>query len=377
VIFCAVQHLIQRSSAAEFLPRRITPNNTQNNAEPKNMNNDRTLEISWGTILRVSVAIFCFYLILLVRDILVYSVFGLIIAILFETPIRFLEKKLPRGLAVVFVYTLTFSLTALLVYLPASRLVAETRQFIGLFRTYFDQIAPPLRTLGIEAFENMESFINAFGQLIQAMTSNIFSTLFSIFGGIGSTVFVLSIAIFLSMEGKGIEKNLVLLFSKKDEEYILSLWRKCQKRVGLWFLTSLISCLAVGILSWVTFYFLKVRYIFALSVVAGALNFVPVLGPIFAALFIFVILALDSWTKAFFALVCFVIIQQIENNIITPYISKKFVGLSPALILISLTIGGKLFGLWGAVLTVPLMGVIVEFSKGLLEMRRESEAGAV
>lgn len=337
------------------------------------MSQNKPLEISWGTILRISVAIFCFYLVLLVRDILIYSVFGLIIAILFETPIRFLAKRIPRNLAVVLVYILAFSLICLLIYLPASGFIAEIRQFIGLFPVYFEQISPSLKGLGLEAFNSIESFVNAFERLIQVMTGNIFNVLFTIFGGIAYTVFVLAIAIFISMERDGVEKNLVLLFPKTEEKFILSLWQKCQKRVGFWFLTSILACVFVGTISFLTFYFLKIKYPLALGVMAGVLNFVPALGPIFTGFIILIVVALDSWTKAVFALICFTLIQQIENSIIIPVITRKFVGLSPALVLIGLTIGGKLFGFWGAVLTVPLMGVLVEFSKGMLERKRTAE----
>lgn len=336
------------------------------------MDNEKVLEISWGTILRVSLAIFCFYLVFLVRNILVLSVFGFVISILFEVPTRILERKIPRALAVVFLYVLAFSLICLLVYFPASRFISEIGQFVGVFPTYFEKAIPSLRALGIEALKDIESFVDALEKIIEMATANIFNVLFSIFGGISRTIFVISIAIFLSLQGN-IEKNLILLFPKKDEEFVLSLWQRCQKKVGLWFLTSLIGCFFVGLLSFFTFYLLKTKYPFLLSLIAGALNFVPILGPIFAGFLIFVILALDSLTKALFALACFTIIQQLENNIFIPLVAKKFVGLSPILILISLTIGGKLFGILGAILMIPLVGIIVEFSKGLLERKREAE----
>jgi len=338
------------------------------------MNGEKSLEISWGTILRLALTFFCLYLVYLARDILVLSVFGLVIAVLFETPIRFLERRIPRVLAVVFLYMLVFSFLCLLVYLPASRFISEIRQFIGLFPAYFEQVAPPLRNLGIQAFKDIESFVDTLEKLIQAMTANILNVLFSFFGGISATIFVISIAIFLSLEGKDIEKNLILLFPKKDEEFIVSLWRRCQKTVGLWFLTSILSCFFVGVLSFVVFSLLKTKYSLSLSLLAGALNFVPILGPIFASILIFTLLFLDSLTKAFLALVCFVIIQQIENNIVTPFMTKKFVGLSPVLILVSLAVGGRLFGILGAILTIPLVAIVVKFSKGLLERGRETGA---
>ena len=340
------------------------------------MNEQKPLEISWGTIFKVALAFFVFYLIYLVKDILVLSVFGLIISILFEIPIRFLERKIPRTLAVVFLYVLAFAFISFLIYLPAAKLVKEIRSFINYFPVYFERIAPPLRDLGFTAFEDIESFVDMLEQTVQLMTANIFNVLFSIFGGVMVTIFVISIAIFISLEGGGMEKNLALLFPKKDEEFLTSLWQRCQKTVGLWFSVSILSCLFVGILSFITFSILKIDYPLSLSIIAGALNFVPVIGSIFAGIFIFIILAVDSLTTGFLGLILFTIIQQIDNSILTPLITKKLIKLSPVLVLISLTVGGKLFGFWGAVLTVPLVAVIVEFSRGFLERKRELEVPA-
>jgi len=334
------------------------------------MNQESALEISWGTILRVTLAVFCLYLVFLVRDILVLSVFGLIISVLFETPIRFLERKIPRVLATVFVYVLAFSFLIALIYIPAFRFMFEIRQFVSFLPAYFEKIAPPLRGLGVEAFKEAQTFTEALENIIQASAANIFNVLLSFFGGISTTIFVISISVFLSLEGKDIEKNLVLIFPKRDENFVISLWRKAQKKVGLWFLTSIASCFFIGIASFFTFYLIGTKYPLLLGIIAGTLNFVPVIGSIFAAFLIFIVLILDSTTKALFAFVAFIIIQQIENNIISPFITKKFVGLSPPLILVGLTIGGRLFGVLGAILTVPLIGMFTEILKGLLERKK-------
>lgn len=339
------------------------------------MNQGGSLDISWGAILRIAIVFFALYLVYLIRDILVLSVFGLIISILFEIPIRFFEKKISRGLAVVFLYSLTFSVIALLIYLPASTFIVEIRQFVTFFPVYFEEIAPPLRALGVEAFKDIESFVNILSGTVQALTANIFNVLFSVFGGLASTVFLISIAIFFSLEGRDVERNLVLLFSKKDEEFILASWQTAQKIVSLWFLRTILACFFVGFFSYITFFILKTNYPVSLSLIAGGLNFVPIIGPIFTSFLIFVILSLDSWNKAFLAVIIFIIIQQVENNIFTPLITKKLIRLSPALVLISLTVGAKLFGLWGAVLTVPLVAVVVEFLRAVLERKRAALEG--
>lgn len=321
----------------------------------------------------MTVAFFAFYLVILLKEILILSLFGLVISILFEIPIRVLTRKIPRGLAVAFVYILTFTALSFLFYLPASSIVNEVKNFVKLFPVYFEQVSPPLKELGIEAFQDLERFVAALESSVQVLTSNILNVLFSIFGGIASTVYVLSIAIFLSLEGKSIEEALILFFSKKDQRAIRALWRNAQKRVGLWFLRTGLGCLFVGVVSYLSFLAIKIDYPLSLSIIGGAFNFVPIVGPILASVVIFIILAFESLPKAFFALIAYVVIQQIENNIVGPLLTKKLVGISPALVLISLAAGQELLGILGALLMVPLIAIMVEFIKGLLERRREAE----
>lgn len=335
------------------------------------MSEIQTLDISWATILKIFLVIFAFYLAYLVREALVLSLFALIISILFEPGIDFLEKrKVPRVLGVILLYGLAFSLLALLIYLPAAQFVSEVRQFVGLFPVYFDELAPPLRSLGVEAFESMEKFVESLGRVAEVISANLLTVLASIFGGISSAVFVISVAIFISLEKGGVERNLILFFPKKYETYVLSLWERTQKKVSAWFLSTLLRSLFVGLVGYLAFLVFKVRYALVLSIFAGVSNIIPVIGPIFATFLILAIVALDSIQKALFAVAAFVLIQQIENNIIGPILTKKFVGLSPALVLISLVVGGQLFGFLGALLGIPLAGVIFEFTTEFLEKRR-------
>ena len=107
------------------------------------------------------------------------------------------------------------------------------------------------------------------------------------------------------------------------------------------------------------------------------MDFIPVLGPIFAAVIAFVFIALDSWLKAIFVSIAFVLIQQIEGNILSPILTRKFVGLPPVLVLVSLAIGAKLLGILGAILAIPLAGIIFEFLKDFLKRKKEEKEKAL
>lgn len=329
------------------------------------------LDISWGTILRVSFSVFCFYILYLIRDILVWSFLAFLISVLFDPIIDFLQKvRVPRILGVIFIYTVGFGVLALLIYWTAPMFISETQYFVQSLPYYFEKVAPPLRGLGLEAFKDIESFINALNETIARMSDTIFNTLFSVFGGIFSTIFIFSVAIFFSLQEKEIERFLVLLFPKKNERYLLSFWRKSQGKLTAWLLLNILTSLFVGASSFLVFLLFQIKYPLLLGLLAGVLNFIPIIGPLITGFLILLVVSLDSTLKAIFALIVFTLIQQVENNILSPLLTKKVVGIPPALVLISLSIGGKLFGLLGAILAVPIAAILSDFFKEFLERRK-------
>ena len=336
------------------------------------MNGNRVLDISWGTILKIGIGVLGFYVLYLIRDILIWLIFALIISILFNPTIDFLQRRrIPRVVAVVLVYLFAFGLISFIIYSIIPLFISEISNFSQVFPQYFEKISPPLKGLGLPAFENLENFLNVLGGNLEKMAANIFNTLFAIFGGIFSTIFVLTVALFLSLEEKAVERALILLFPKKYEAYALSLWEKCEKKVGGWFLSRILGCLFVGALSYITFLLFNTKYAFSLGLLAAITNFIPVVGPIIAGVVIFIIVSLDNFLRGIFVLLIFILIQQIENNILTPLLSKKFIGLSPILVLLSIAIGGVLWGILGAILAIPLFGILFEFLRDFLKKRKE------
>ncbi len=336
---------------------------------------NRILDISWGTIFKIAVAMISLYILFLIRDILIWFIFAIIISILFNPAIDFLQKrKIPRVLSVVLVYLGSFGFLMFLIYSTASLFFREVQQFSQFIPQYFQTLSPLMKELGVRAFENIESFTAAITSGLEKITSNIPNALFTIFGGIFTTFFVITMALFLSLEQKPIEKVLSLLFPKRHEAFALHLWNRAQKRVSDWFLTRVLACLFVGILSYFSFLIFNTKYPLTLGLLAGVLNFIPVVGPFITGVLIFTIASLDSFLRGVFLVVVFTLIQQIENNIVTPILSKKFFDLSPVLVLISLVVGGKLWGFLGSVLSIPLFGILFEFLRDFLKKKKEETA---
>ncbi len=180
------------------------------------MVNEKILDISWKTIIKISLTVVSFYIVYEIKDILIWFIFALIISILFNPAIDFLQrKKIPRIIGVIFVYFAVFGIFSFLIWLIVPIFAYEVQNFLQAFPQYFEKISPPLKGLGFEAFGSMENFIKSFGRTLDAMGGNIFNVLFAFFGGIMASVFVITSAMFLSVEEKMIDRILVLIFPKK------------------------------------------------------------------------------------------------------------------------------------------------------------------
>jgi predicted PurR-regulated permease PerM len=338
------------------------------------MDNEKILDISWQTIMKFAIATFIFYLLYLMRDILILIIFALIFSVLFNPAIDFLTKRrIPRVLAVVFIYFAAFGLFGILIYSIIPIFIYEIQQFAQFFPQYFEKMSPVLRSLGIGALQNFESFTGALETGLVKASSSILSAVGAIFGGIFSTLTVFSISVFLSMEEKGVEKTLSLLFPKRYEAVVLNIWEKCQRKVAGWFGSRILSCFLVGLMTFLACKILAVKYAISFGLLAAITNMIPIIGPIFAGAIMVLFTLLMSWTKAIFLLVIFILIQQIEGNLITPILTKKFIGMPPVLVLIALIVGGKLWGIMGAILAIPLFGILFEFIKEFLKKKREEK----
>lgn len=339
------------------------------------MSQNNTLDISWRAILKIIIIVSLFYLLFLIGNIITWVVFALVISILFNSIIDFLSKrKIPRTVVVLLVYFSVFGIAGFLIYSSIHLLIIELRQFV----TYFDQhiyyINSLLGGLGIEALMIPQEFLNNINQNLTSMAGGILQALSAFFGGLGATFFIFLLALFFSLEKSILEKFFILFFPKKQETYVLDLWREVYKKVNAWFGLRVLACLFVGIMTYLSFLLLGISYPLAFGILAAVLNFIPFIGPLVITVIMFFVLIGVSFTQAILAIILFTLINQIENNILSPLLTKKLFGIPACLVLISFLIGVQVWGLLGAILVIPLAGILYEFLKEFLRKRREDQA---
>jgi len=338
------------------------------------MSQEHTLDISWEAIIKIFVAIVIFYVIYLAREIALWFFFALAISILLDPAIIFLRKiYVPKIIAIIIVYVSIFGILGLLIYLSAPLFTSELRQFSQQLPSYFEQISPVLRQFGFDAAQNFNDFSSFLAKNLQQSSEGIIKALMVFFGGLASTASILTMAFLLSFEDRATERVLLLLSPRKYEEQIKTIFERVQGKVAGWFGARMLSCLFVGAASYIVFFIFGVKYAFILALIAGFLNFVPYIGPWITTLLLIMFIAVSSgsWMTVLYVLVAVLIIQEIENKLLTPLLMKKMADIPPVLVLVYLFLGAEMFGFLGMIFAVPIFGIIYEFLKEFLERRRE------
>jgi predicted PurR-regulated permease PerM len=332
------------------------------------------LDISWSAIIKIFIAIFIFYIIYIAREIALWFLFALAISILLEPGINFLRKiYIPKILAVLIVYFSIFGILGLLIYLTAPIFISEMRQFFQYLPGYFEQINPVLKQFGVDTAQNFNDFTGLLSTTLEKSSQGIIKALMVFFGGVASTVTILTMSFLLSLEEQGVEKILILLFPEKYEEKITNIFGKVQKRVAGWFGARILACLFIGAASYIVFYVFGIKYAFILALLSGFLNFIPYIGPWITTILLIALIAVStgSWTLVAYVLIGITLIQEVENKLLTPLLMKKMAEIPAVLVVVSLFLGAEMFGFLGMIFAVPIIGIIYEIVKEFFEKKKE------
>ncbi|MDF1618050.1 AI-2E family transporter [Petrocella sp. FN5] len=151
-----------------------------------------------------------------------------------------------------------------------------------------------------------------------------------------------------------VAKKLVLPGSRK---WVFPLMKKIDGVLGGFIRGQILVAMIIGMMSSLVLLLLGVEYWIVLGLLAGLGDLIPYIGPFLGAIpAVFITLSSDPW-KTLWVIVAFIVIQQIESNLISPKIVGHSVGLHPVAIIFVLLLGGSLWGLIGLLVSVPLAGV--------------------
>jgi predicted PurR-regulated permease PerM len=192
------------------------------------------------------------------------------------------------------------------------------------------------------------SQVGPLGENILKVTLGLFSNIITIF-----TIFVISF--YFLLERQYLEEHLSSFFGKDQATITIKIMEKVEEKLGAWVRGQLLLGLTIWLFTFIGLLLLGIPYVLSLSIFAGIMEIVPIIGPIISAIPALLVALTYSPVLALGTLALFFAIQQVEAHLIVPMVMKRAVGLPPVISIIALMVGAKLGGIMGALLSVPVI----------------------
>jgi predicted PurR-regulated permease PerM len=293
---------------------------------------------------------------------------AILLAVFLNTPARFASDRtgLPHGVALALTALALIGLLVVGSWLMGPRLAEQTRELAN-------QLPNSVREL-----RDMVEGWPAGPWLVEQMTlqdgldfsgvdvvSRVTGTASLLWDAAAKLVFVVFLAVFLASAPRKYRDGTVRLFPKVRQERALEVMNTLGRTLQGWLLGQLGAMILVGLLTTLGLWAIGVPLALVLGVIAGLFEFVPIVGP-FLAFIPAGLLALSQDMSTFLWVVAlYVLIQQLEGNVIVPLLQRRTVDLPPPLTIAAVFVFGAAFGALGLLIAVPLLAVTLVLVKML------------
>lgn len=344
-----------------------------------------TFSITTGTIVRGVLLVAGALLLFVLRDLVLLVVTAVVIASAIEPGVTaLLRRKFSRTFAVVTIYATLLASVGIFVFLFLPSLFADFSIFLGSMPSYLeslnrggalDQYA---QIFGVE-----QPVLSSSADVLQATREafnlgafdSAVSVIARVFGGLASGVLIFVLSFYFALVETGVDDFLRVVTPKKHLSYVLGLWRRSQRKIGLWMQGQLLLAVIIGVIVYLGLMILSVPHALVLAVIAGLFEIIPVFGPVLSAIPAVAIATVEGGvTLGVLVIALFVIAQQFENHLIYPLVVTRVVGVPPILVIISLIAGAQLAGFLGILLSVPVAAIIQELVNDRESGRLAAEA---
>ncbi len=348
-----------------------------------------TISISTGTMIRAAIVVLSFWLLYMLRDLSLILLTAIVIASAIEPSTRVLMRyRIPRTPSVILIYLLLFVFLAGMLYffIPplaleslrlARELPAQIARFdiLSQFGGDLGSLTEQFRSQIGEGFNLAEQFPQI-QKFLGGLSGGFLQAASFIFGGAFSFILILIFSFYLAVQERGIENFLRLVTPAQSELYIIDLWQRTQRKIGLWLQGQLLLGFIIGVFTYLGLAVLGIKFAFTLAVLAAAAELVPIFGPILAAIPAVIFGFVQGPTVGFMTLGLYIIIGQFENHLLYPLVVKKIVGVPALLVILSLIVGGTLAGFLGILLSVPIAAALMEFLDDIGKKKHPAVQGA-
>lgn len=322
------------------------------------------------------------------RSIVLLTFLGVLFGIALARGVDWLEgKRVPRGVGAVLLVLTFFGVLAGLGALTApsisgqvDELKTQLPQAVGKIQGWvkarqrgvnqvLDQVAPgaapegekqalPKEKPGGSEQEKGSAEQGTSGQM-GGIVRHLFGFFSSTLAVLGGMLLILFVAIFIAADSRTYQNGLMHLFPHEARPRAREVLSATAAMLRRWLLTQFISMVLVGLLTGGVLLAMGVKAALALGIIAGILEFIPIAGPILAAVPAIAMGFLDGPEQALYVALAYVVIQQIESNVLQPLLMKKSLELPPVLTIFTQGVLSIVFGFMGLLVAVPLLAAVM------------------
>lgn len=328
-------------------------------------------------IVKVVLVLLGFWFLFLIRDVVLIVIVALLLASLIDPFADSLQKRhLPRSIAVLLIYVLLLGLVTLLVSLLVPPLRHDIPQLIsnlsGLWQRFGHELLN-IQSLAVERgfVADVQQNIDFVGEGFDRLLVGAFSTIRGAIGFVAGLIVSLVMAFYLVVEEDAVKKFVRDLAPSGVHTYLSDMFSRVQDKIGAWLRGQLLLSMVIGLLVYIALTLLQVKAALALALLAAFAEFIPYVGPVFAAIPSVALGFADAPIKGILVVGVYVIIQQFENNFLVPKVMQRAIGLNPIVSIIALLVGARMGGFLGALLAIPLATSIAVFVNDYVSVRRE------
>ena len=166
------------------------------------------------------------------------------------------------------------------------------------------------------------------------------------------------IVFYYALDKEYLEGKFVEFFPADMKASARSILETISLKVGAYVRTQVLSMISVGVMVMIGLWILNIKYSFLLGLISGILDIVPLVGPAIALAAIVLAAYSAGWVKVILAIAVFLLVQQISNYVIRPFLFGKFMELHPLTLFLALFIAQQYFGVVGVILSPAIASTI-------------------
>jgi predicted PurR-regulated permease PerM len=277
-----------------------------------------------------------------------------------------------RAPAVVLTFLLALVLLLGLLGIVAAPLVTESTRLADQIPDYVARLQSdaPVVILGYQVPDALRVQIGAAaGSVGGAVAGQAVTIVVGLVSGVVDLFLVLVIALYLLLDARRIRTSGYRLVPANERERVERVESEVVRVFGAYLRGQLLLAVIVGTAATIALLLLGVPYALVLGVFAGMAELIPMLGPIFGAVPAVLVAMFQPFPLVLWVVLAFIVIQQVESNLLVPRISGHAVGLHPLAAMLALLVGFEVAGVLGALFAVPLAGIAWVFGSAVIRAR--------